>query len=160
MIEIRQVDPADEEVQALIEQLDAYQAALYPAESNHLDPLPELKKANVYFAGAFLDGRLVGTGAVKKLEGYGEIKRMFVLPECRGKGLADSLLQKLENHLTESEIFTARLETGIHQRAAIAFYERHGYSECGPFGAYQPDPRSRFMEKHMTPTETFDTKSK
>jgi ribosomal protein S18 acetylase RimI-like enzyme len=42
-----------------------------------------------------------------------------------------------------------RLETGIHQKAAIALYERMGFQSIPPFGEYQPDPLSRFYEKRL-----------
>jgi putative acetyltransferase len=42
-----------------------------------------------------------------------------------------------------------QLETGIKQPEAIALYRKFGYAERGPFGSYQPDPLSLFMEKRL-----------
>lgn len=150
MITLKPISPYDTDVQALIEALDAYQSSLYPAESNHLDGLDELTKDNVLFLGAYDNSRLLGCGAVKIMDQqYGEIKRMFVVPEGRGRSIARKLVSRLEAHLVEQGIRLARLETGIHQHAAIALYEKCGYRQREPFGAYQEDPLSLFMEKRL-----------
>jgi len=80
---------------------------------------------------------------------YGEIKRLFVLPEFRGLGLSRALMLALEAHLQAQQIEWARLETGIHQPEALGLYRRMGYRERGPFGAYRLDPYSVFMEKRL-----------
>jgi len=149
VITIKPIDPASEEAQALIAELDQFQGQLYPPESNHLDGAAELKKDHVHFVGAYWTTKLAGIGAVKKFEGYGEIKRMFVHPDHRGGALAAFILEALESHLKERGIRLARLETGIHQPAALRFYEKHGYVKCPPFGGYKPDPQSLFYEKTL-----------
>jgi len=131
---------------------DAYMAALYPSESNHLESVQALIRPNVYFLGCFLEDRIVGCGAVKVLSddgGYGEIKRVFVLDGHRGKGYSRAIMQKLEDHLQGRGIALARLETGILQREALGLYKRLGYAVRGPFGAYVEDPLSVFMEKRL-----------
>jgi len=55
----------------------------------------------------------------------------------------------LENWLVKKSIFTARLETGIHQHEAINLYKRLGYLVIAPFGDYTEDPLSVFMEKKI-----------
>ena len=150
-VQIQKIDPASPEVRSLIGELDHYQSSLYPSASNHLDDLSELSKANVYFIGAKKDGALVGIGAVKKFADYGELKRMFVTSACRGHKVADLLLVELERHLVTSGIYVARLETGIHQTAAIKFYERLHFERRPPFGTYKEDVLSIFMEKRLTP---------
>ncbi|NQV61196.1 MAG: GNAT family N-acetyltransferase [Alphaproteobacteria bacterium] len=82
---------------------------------------------------------------------YGEVKRVFVSPEQRGKGISKLIMASLESHLTENDVWLARLETGMRQPAAICLYERIGGVERGPFGEYQPDPSSLFMEKKLDP---------
>lgn len=150
MIEIKPVSPQDKTVQLLIKQLDQYQSALYPAESNHLDSVEELEKENVCFLGAFEDAQLVGCGAVKIMpEGYGEIKRVYVIPQARGKGISKHIMDALEKLLLEENISLTRLETGIHQKEALGLYERRGYIKTGPFGDYKEDPLSVFMEKRL-----------
>jgi putative acetyltransferase len=139
-------------VDELLRQSTAYAASLYPAESNHLDSAEELSRENVYLVGALSGGVLVGMGAVKRLVHdveYGEIKRLFVLPDQRGKGFAKRMMQALERRLAQCRIGIARLETGIYQPEAIGLYTKLGYRVRGPFGVYKPDPLSVFMEKRI-----------
>lgn len=148
-IQITPLTPDDESASQLITSLDEYQLSLYPAESNHLDGLDELTRPNVFFVGAYLNGDLAGIAAVKKLDGYGEVKRLYVPPENRGHGLAKHLMAELESHLVSHGIFTARLETGVYQPEAIGLYECLGYRTISPFGDYSEDPLSVFMEKSL-----------
>ncbi|MFC1795488.1 GNAT family N-acetyltransferase [Pseudomonadota bacterium] len=133
----------------LIEELDAYQASLYPPESNHLEPLEALRSERMIFLGAVEDEEVLAIGSVKLCEGYGEIKRLYVPHPQRGKGLAKKIMVELERLLADRELAWARLETGIHQSEAIGLYEALGYRMCEPFGDYLPDPLSLFMEKKL-----------
>jgi putative acetyltransferase len=85
--------------------------------------------------------------ALVRREGYGEIKRMFVDEAMRGRGAGRKLLEHIGMFAAMSGLRELKLETGIHQPEAIALYERFGFVRCGPFGEYQPDPLSVFMEK-------------
>ncbi len=156
MIAIKQVDPAQAQVIDLIYQLDEYQESMYPPESNHLDPLDELSKTNVIFLAAYDGPKICGIGAVKILNDYGEIKRMYVPEKYRGKGTAKDIITELENRLVKRSVFIARLETGIHQHQAINLYKKLGYSETAPFGDYTKDPLSVFMEKKIDQMQTRD----
>lgn len=147
MITIVEIDP--EEAIRLIEELDAYQASLYPAESNHLDSLDTLRHENVTMLGAKKNKHLMAIGAVKVFRDYGEIKRVFVPEIHRGKGLAKKLMAALEQILIDRSIGAAKLETGIHQHGAIGLYQKLGYQVCLPFGSYRPDPLSVFMSKNL-----------
>ena len=149
MIVLRQVNPRQADAAKLIRQLDEYQESMYPSESNHLDSLDELSKPNVDFLAAYADSEICGIGAVKVLSDYGEIKRLYVPEKHRGKGIAKEIVEELENCLVKRSIFTARLETGIHQHEAIDLYKRLGYLEVAPFGDYTKDPLSLFMEKKI-----------
>jgi putative acetyltransferase len=149
VIQIKQVDPTQSEVVELINQLDEYQESMYPPESNHLDSLDELSETNVDFLAAYSDSKICGIGAVKVLNDYGEIKRLYVPQTYRGRGIAEEIVKELENRLIEKSIFTARLETGVHQLEAIGLYRKLGYSETVPFGDYTEDPLSVFMAKKI-----------
>jgi putative acetyltransferase len=149
-VTIQKMSPHHPQAQSLITELDAYLSGLYPPESNHLDPADELSKENVLFVGAYDEGVLVGCGAVKVMAGeYGEIKRVFVKSDYRGRGIALAIMEKLEQHLLDNDIPLARLETGIHQVEAIRLYEKMGYRPCEPFGDYHEDLLSLFMEKYL-----------
>ncbi|MGE0634501.1 MAG: GNAT family N-acetyltransferase [Pseudobdellovibrionaceae bacterium] len=151
---IKLASPFDPEVLALIAQLDEYQQSLYPAESNHLDSPAVLAEPNCRFMGAYIDGKLVGIGAAKIAGTYGELKRFFVPESQRGKGIAECIIGVLEKWLMENKIFLSQLETGIHQPAAIRFYQKLGYEMASPFGGYKPDPLSVFMTKDLTKGES------
>ena len=143
------VSPYHENVQQMIHLLDQYQAELYPAESNHLDSLETLSGPNCKLIGAFKDDELVGIGAAKIMDNYGELKRFYVPEEFRGQGIAEGIIAALELWLLDQKIQISRLETGIHQHAAIRFYEKLGYNKTEPFGNYKVDPLSVFMEKPL-----------
>ncbi|HEX7641074.1 MAG TPA: GNAT family N-acetyltransferase [Burkholderiaceae bacterium] len=151
-MKIAELDPNQPAAQHLIALSDAHMAALYPSESNHPESISGLQLPNVLFVGGYVGDELVACGAVKRLHddgSYGEIKRMFVLDGHRGKGCSKRILQHLEAHLARAGIKLARLETGIRQPEALGLYRRLGYVERAPFGAYQPDPLSVFMEKQL-----------
>jgi putative acetyltransferase len=150
-VRLAPLDPGHPDAQALMALSEAYMSALYPAESNHFEPADGLRPPQGRFYGLWRGERLVGCGGVKLFEadGYGEIKRLFVLDSERGRGVARQLMARLEADLLELGIGLARLETGIHQPEALALYRRLGYVERGPFGAYAPDPLSAFLEKAL-----------
>jgi putative acetyltransferase len=154
--------PDQPEVIALLDRLDAYCAALYPAESNHLMDVASLLQGDVLFLVARdVDGSAVGCAALVRRDGdgggdagdgdgqYGELKRMFVDDRKRGQGVGYRLLEHIVMFAAMSGLRTIRLETGIHQPEAIALYERFGFVRCDPFGEYRPDPLSLFMEKNL-----------
>ncbi|MCE2970839.1 MAG: GNAT family N-acetyltransferase [Burkholderiales bacterium] len=136
------------EVVALIDELDAYQKPLYPPESHHGIDIEALVAPHVLFAVARdANGAAVGCGAIVLEAEYGEVKRMYVPPAQRGRGIAEALLRFLEAEAMQRGCTLFALETGIHQHAALAFYARMGYRRCDPFGDYRPDPLSVFMRK-------------
>lgn len=140
--------PNQPEVISLIEELDAYVMPLYPAESHHGLGVAALCAPNVLFAVARDErGHAVACGAMVLEATYGEVKRMFTRPICRGKGLARQLLEFLEGEAAARGYRTFFLETGFLQPEALRLYEKHGYSRCGPFGSYLADPNSVFMRK-------------
>jgi GNAT superfamily N-acetyltransferase len=84
--------------------------------------------------GAFLVGydgeRPVACGGVRRLEdGLAEIKRMYVVPGARGRGIARALLSALEDAARELGYDRVRLDTGPRQPHARALYESAGYAE-------------------------------
>lgn len=144
------VSPYQKDVVEMMHLLDEYQSKLYPAESNHLDPASTLAEPNVKLMGAYIGDELVGIGAAKIMDQYGELKRFYVPESHRGQGIAEGVIAELEKWLISNKIQRCCLETGIHQHAAIRFYEKLGYSICPPFGSYRTDPLSVFMHKTLT----------
>jgi putative acetyltransferase len=137
------------EIVRLIDELDAYQKPLYPPESHHGIDIAALLQPNVVFAAARDGGEAVGCGAVVIEDGWAELKRMYVRPPWRGRGVAQAVLAFLEQGARERGVALVRLETGIAQPQALRFYERAGYVRRGPFGDYALDPNSVFMEKRL-----------
>lgn len=74
---------------------------------------------------------------------------MWVEPEERGQGLARQLLRRVEVEALREGVSILRLETGVDSREALGLYSATGFSEIAPFGSYQPDPLSIFMEKTL-----------
>ena len=72
---------------------------------------------------------------------------MFVTPEARRRRIGSQILEALEAAGKAEGVRVIRLETGVRQPESLALYRRHGYTERGPFGAYQRDPLSRYFEK-------------
>jgi putative acetyltransferase len=93
------------------------------------------------------EGEALGCGAIVVGPEYGEIKRMYVRPSQRGKGLSKALMQFLEDQARSRGCSLFALETGPLQLEAIGLYERMGYLRCGPFGSYDEDIHSVFMVK-------------
>ena len=134
----------------MLARLDAYCAALYPAESNHLMDIASLMQGDVLFLVARdVDGAAVGCAALVNKQHYGEVKRMFVDERKRGLGTGRKLLEHLVMFARMSGLSVLRLETGIHQPEAIGLYERLGFARRAPFGEYRDDPLSLFMEMRL-----------
>lgn len=140
--------PRQSDVVQLIDELDAFQKPLYPIESFHGIDLDALAQPQVLFAVARTEqGAALGCGAMVLGADFGEVKRMYVRPEARGKGCARALLAFLESEASARGCTRFALETGTRQPEAVALYARMGYEECGPFGDYAPDVHSVFMRK-------------
>jgi putative acetyltransferase len=141
-------NPTCAAVRELIAELDDYLAALYPPESNHGLDIVALQDESVTIFLARLGDKPIGCGAIKLLEpGYAEVKRMYVRPASRSKGIAKQILSKIEEFARNADVHTLRLETGIHQPEAINLYKKFGFYQIPPFGDYKPDPLSLFFEK-------------
>lgn len=142
--------PDRPEVVSLVDELDAYQKPLYPAESHHGIDIEALGQPEVLFAVVrSAAGAAIGCGAVVLGAEYGEIKRMFVRPQHRGQGISKALLAFLEAEASAKGCTLLMLETGVSQPEALGLYERAGYVRRGPFGNYTEDPLSIFMYKRV-----------
>jgi putative acetyltransferase len=149
-ISISPEDPRRDDVQALIGELDAYVAQLYPPESNHLLDVETLAAPDVCFLVARAAERAIGCGALRRHDAeLGEIKRMYVDPQMRGRSIGRRLLQALEAEAARQGLTRVALETGVSQPEAIALYRRAGFRDCPPFASYKPDPLSLFMMKKL-----------
>lgn len=147
---IARESPHSAEAAALLRRSDAYAHSLYGPDSSYLVDPDRLARPDVHFFVARLDGAAVACGAlVDRGGGNGELKRIFVADEARGRGVAARLLTVLEEAARALGLVLLQLETGPHSRAALALYRRSGYRERGRFGDYPDDPLSVFMEKRL-----------
>jgi putative acetyltransferase len=110
----------------------------------------QLEHGRVHLVGVRVGGRLAGLGGVERHDGgIGELKRFFVAPEHRGTGVADAVITALIAYAHDAGIDLLRLETGDKQRAAIAFYRRHGFVEVARFGPYVHSATSVCMQAEL-----------
>jgi GNAT superfamily N-acetyltransferase len=135
---------------ALIDELQAHLESFYPPESRHGFSVDRLIAESVAFVVLRADGRPAGCGGIKLFGAdCGELKRMFVRPQFRGSGFGEMLVYHLAAHALAKGVALLRLETGIHQQAAIRLYERLGFYRIPPFGPYTADPLSLCYEKRL-----------
>ncbi|MFD4657555.1 GNAT family N-acetyltransferase [Kitasatospora sp. NPDC058444] len=108
---------------------------------------------------AYLDGRPVACGGWRAKQagpsglrdGDAELKRMFVIPAARGRGLARAVLGRLERTAIEAGRTRFILETGTEQPEAIALYTSEGYAAIRKFGIYKDHEQSICLGKELTP---------
>jgi GNAT superfamily N-acetyltransferase len=134
-IEFRTVDatrpPASELLEAMVAEMNAlYGAPPPPATAADFAP------PGGAFVVGFDDDEPVCGGGVKRLpDGAAEIKRMYVVPAARRRGLARALLGALEDTARTLGYEIVRLDTGPRQPHAQALYEASGYAPIGNFNA-------------------------
>ena len=142
--------PDTADARALIDELEAHLATLYPRESRHGYSVEKLLAQGVAFFLVRDNGTPVGCGGIQLFgTDYGELKRMYVRPQFRGLGFAKLMLDHLADYARSRGVRLLRLETGIHQHAAIGLYERAGFQSIPPFGEYRDAPLSKFYEKRI-----------
>ena len=146
-VRITRERPDSADAVQLISELEALLEPLYPRESRHGLSVERLIAEDVAFFVLRAAGVPVGCGGVKRIGvEYGEVKRVYVRPQYRGAGFGRMLLERLEEYAREHDVRLLRLETGIHQHAAIRLYEAMGFRRIPPFGPYTSDPLSLCYE--------------
>ena len=134
----------------MIAELDALLEPLYASESRHGFSVQKLIDDAVAFFVIREDATPAGCGGIKLFgSDYGEIKRMYVRPQFRGKGFGKLMLDHLVDYAGSHGVGIVRLETGVYQHAAIRLYEQEGFERIPPFGQYRLDPVSLFYEKRV-----------
>ena len=143
--------PDSPDAVALIGELDDHLGALYAVQSRHGFSVEKLLRDGVKFFVARDDGRPAGCGGVLLVgREYAEVKRMYVRPAFRGRRIGRLMLDHLVEHARQHGLTVIRLETGIHQREAIALYEARGFRKIPPFGPYRGDPVSLCYELQLS----------
>lgn len=145
---IAEADPLGADATALLapmfaEALARYGDVLDPAQPPSNQPLNERS----VFLIAHWSGELAGCGALRPLDtDTAEVRRMFVLPAWRRRGVARALLDQLVRRAAGLAYRVVRLETGNRQPEAIALYQSAGFVRIAPFGPYSGDPLSVCFE--------------
>ena len=149
MITIKRTTSNNEDFGNLVTQLDAYLRILdgedhaFYAQFNKTSLL---KNAVICYE----NNTAVGIGAYKEFEpNVAEIKRMYTVPECRGKGIAKAILNELETWAKEENYTISILETGFLQVDAIGLYQKLGYEITENFGQYIGVANSVCMKKNL-----------
>jgi putative acetyltransferase len=148
MVEIAPESLTSDVAASLITALNAELSQMYPEPgANHfsLDP-KEVAAGSGTFLVARMGDRPVGCGALRRLRddslvrelgrNVGELKRMYVAREVRGRGIGRALLTRLEEEARALGLVQLVLETGIRQIEALALYERAGFTPIPPYGEY------------------------
>ena len=153
-VRIELAPAATDEVRLLVDELEAVLAVEYPPEQRHGFSLDAIFHPHVRFFLARRQGAAVGCGGVALFPEYAEVKRMYVRGAARGQGVADALLERLEEEVRGAGLSVLRLETGTRQVAAMRLYIRTGFRECPAFGDYALKPpesiaASVFFEKRI-----------
>ena len=151
---IEHITAPSDDARGLIGELDAELSGEYEPEQCHGLSVERVFQHGVLFFIARLDREAVGCGGVAFDDGLAEVKRMYVRPRARGRGVAQAIVARLEHEARARGAGRLVLETGDVRHAAIRFYERAGFTRCGVFGAYATMPRraierSVFFEKQI-----------
>lgn len=149
---IRREHHESSDAKRLIDALDRELTETYPEEGATFFDLLAVDVAEGH--GAFLVAREgttpVGCGAVRLLgERRAELKRMYVVPEARGRGVASALLTELERTAVALGVRELVLETGARQVDALRLYERAGFVPVPAFGPYANSPLSTCLGKRL-----------
>lgn len=113
-------------------------------------PASDFEPPDGRFLVGYEEGEPVACGGVCRYDdGTAELRRMFVVPVARGRGLARQLLVALEEEARSLGYSAVRLETGNRQPDAIGLYESAGYGRIARYGPYVDDERSVCFEKRL-----------
>lgn len=136
MIELIRTDSHNPDFVALVSLLDA-ELAILDGEDHafyaQYNKITHIRHVVIACQG----NQAVGCGAIKALSPeIIEVKRMYVRPEYRNKGIAARILTELETWAEELSATRCILETGIRQPDAIRLYEKQGYRKIPNYGQY------------------------
>ena len=141
--------PGSAAAQSLMAALDEDIVGRYPGEpTNGIDPA-EFAATGGVFVVCYVNDMPVACGAFRPFEGAAEIKRMYVMPSMRGRGLACAVLDFLEAEAVRRGFSRVILETGRQMTEALGLYRSRGWKEIPVFGPYVGDPKSICFEKPL-----------
>ena len=137
----------NEDYKFLTKKLDAELRLRFGDEQDKYDRLNVFKESYSAVV-AMVDGKPVASGAWREFDhDFIEIKRMYVIPGFRKKGIAGMVLNELESWAQEEGFKGSVLECGTEQPEAIALYLKHHYAETDKYGEYKYLPLSICFRK-------------
>jgi GNAT superfamily N-acetyltransferase len=149
MIRIIRTDSDNPDFIDLVKHLDADLAERDGDDHSFYAQFNKINKIK-YVVVAYENSKPVGCGAIKEYApNTMEIKRMYTLPENRGKGIASKVLTELEIWAAELSYEKCILETGKKQPEAIALYKKNGYKLIPNYGQYVEAENSVCFEKDI-----------
>jgi GNAT superfamily N-acetyltransferase/SAM-dependent methyltransferase len=154
-LDVRREDLRSPVAVAMIAALDAELVQRYPEEAETHVRLEreEVEEGRGAFVVAYLDGEPVGCGAIRRIDtDTGELKRMYVVPQARGRGIGRHVLARLENEGHRLGVKRILLVTGQRQPEALALYASAGFVPVPPFGEYAGWPLIVSLAKDLLPT--------
>lgn len=149
MLTIARCDPRHPDATRLLRDSHALMRALFTPDQNNFLSIDRLCEPHVTLFAAHRGNAYLGVAAMAKMDGYAELKSMYVDPAARGSGVADALIRRVEDAARKAGLTRLRLETGDTLHAAHAVYTRHGFTFIGPFGDYIQNDASLYMEKRL-----------
>lgn len=149
MMQIVRTDSKNKDFIALVKLLDTDLAVRDGDDHPFYDQFNKINNIQ-YAVVAYENEKALGCGAIKEYEqGIMEIKRMYVLPASRGRGIATKILSELEKWAAELVYTTCILETGKMQPEAIHLYKKNGYTIIRNYGQYAGIENSVCFEKKV-----------
>jgi putative acetyltransferase len=152
MLKFKPYDLRSLEAHSFVAELNTELSAMYPEEgATHFRLNPaEVQKGKGVFLIAVQGNSHLGCGALRTIDELtGELKRMYVKPEARKKGVGRELVRALEKEAKALGLTRIVLETGERQLAAIALYKGEGYYQIPAYGEYVNSPLSICMAKDI-----------
>ncbi len=149
MTSLKRTNSDNQDFQFLINELDLALCELYGTKQEDYAAYNKITGLNTVVV-AYLNDEAVGCGCFKEFDQNTiEIKRMYVLPPYRNKGIARNILSELENWGAQLGNSFSILETGKEQKAAIAMYQQMGYEPIPGYNAYDALEISRCFKKNL-----------
>jgi GNAT superfamily N-acetyltransferase len=154
-LDIRDAPYDGPDAQQLINAVQAEYVVRYGGpDETVVDPAEFAPPDGVFMVG-YLDGVAVATGGLRRHVDVTdavevEVKRMYVVPEARGRGLSRAMLAALEQRAKDLGATRVVLETGRRQPEAIRLYETSGYEPIDGFGHYRCAPLSLSFAKTLS----------
>ena len=140
----------DPDVARMVEHVQAEYVRRYGGPDGAAIDVAEFAPPDGVFLVGLLDGVPVATGGWRGLpDGRAEIKRMYVSPAVRRRGLSKRMLAELERTAAAAGIREVVLNTGPSQPEAVALYRQSGYLPVPGFGHYACHPKALFFGKTL-----------